>query len=91
VRSRYQDIDLVIVRENTEDLYAGIEFEKGDPNIVKLSQLVEASGQKTFRPDAGISIKAISVTGTERISRSPSPTRARTSAARSAPSPRPIS
>ncbi len=31
VRSRYEDIDLVIVRENTEDLYAGIEFEAGSP------------------------------------------------------------
>ncbi len=69
VRSRYEKIDLVIVRENTEDLYAGIEFEKGDPNIEKLSKLVVDSGQNTFRPDSGISIKSISVTGTERIVR----------------------
>jgi len=69
VRSRYQEIDLVVVRENTEDLYAGIEFEKGDAHIPELSHLVEQSGQKTFRPDSGISIKAISVTGTERIVR----------------------
>jgi len=67
VRSRYEDVNLVIVRENTEDLYAGIEFEKGDPHIDQLAKLVEESGQKPFRADSGISIKAISVTGTQRI------------------------
>ncbi len=67
VRSRYEDVNLVIVRENTEDLYAGIEFEKGDPHIKQLAKLVEESGQKPFRADSGISIKAISVTGTQRI------------------------
>jgi isocitrate dehydrogenase (NAD+) len=67
VRSRYEDVHLVIVRENTEDLYAGIEFEKGDPHIEQLAKLVEESGQKPFRADSGISIKAISVTGTQRI------------------------
>lgn len=36
VRSRYKDIDLVIVRENTEDLYAGIEFQKGTPDALAL-------------------------------------------------------
>jgi isocitrate dehydrogenase (NAD+) len=69
VRSRYDNIDIVIVRENTEDLYAGIEFQKGDPSIEKLARLVEESGQKPFRPDSGISIKSISVTGTRRIVR----------------------
>ena len=67
VRSRYEDVNLVIVRENTEDLYAGIEFEKGDPHVGQLAKLVEESGQKPFRADSGISIKAISVTGTQRI------------------------
>jgi len=67
VRSRYEDVNLVIVRESTEDLYAGIEFEKGDPHIKQLAKLVEESGQKPFRADSGISIKAISVTGTQRI------------------------
>ncbi len=67
VRSRYEDVHLVIVRENTEDLYAGIEFEKGDPHIEQLAKLVEERGQKPFRADSGISIKAISVTGTQRI------------------------
>ncbi len=67
VRSRYENIDLVVVRENTEDLYAGIEFEKGSPYVGRLSQLVEESGQGKIREDAGISIKAISEFGTRRI------------------------
>ena len=45
VRSRYENVDIVIVRESTEDLYAGIEFERGSEWMPKLSQLVEASGQ----------------------------------------------
>ena len=67
VRSRYANIDLVIFRENTEDLYAGIEFEQGRPQtkdlIAKISELTGAR----IRPDSGISIKPISITGTERI------------------------
>ena len=65
--SRYTDIDLVIVRENTEDLYAGIEFDEGAPEVAELSQLIEASGQKTFKPDSAISVKPISVSGSRRI------------------------
>jgi isocitrate dehydrogenase (NAD+) len=69
VRTRFADanVDLVVVRENTEDLYAGIEFEKGSPYVARLSKLAEESGQGTIREDAGISIKPISVFGTERI------------------------
>ena len=65
--SRYTDIDLVIVRENTEDLYAGIEFDEGAPEVAELSQLIEASGQKTFKTDSAISVKPISVSGSRRI------------------------
>lgn len=65
--SRYTDIDLVIVRENTEDLYAGIEFDEGAPEVAELSQLIEASGQKTFKSDSAISVKPISVSGSRRI------------------------
>ena len=65
--SRYTDIDLVIVRENTEDLYAGIEFDEGAPEVAELSQLIEVSGQKTFKPDSAISVKPISVSGSRRI------------------------
>ena len=65
--SRYQDIDLVIVRENTEDLYAGIEFDEGASEVGELSQLIERSGQKTFVPDSAISIKPISISRSRRI------------------------
>ena len=65
--SRYTDIDLVIVRENTEDLYAGIEFDEGAPEVAEFSQLIEASGQKTFKSDSAISVKPISVSGSRRI------------------------
>jgi len=69
VRSRYDDVDIVIVRENTEDLYAGIEFERGSEWIPKLSELTEASGQGAIRADAGVSLKPISEFGTRRIVR----------------------
>jgi len=69
VRSRYKNIDLVIVRENTEDLYAGIEFQKGTPEAEKLIGQIEKLSPQKIRPDSGISIKPISVAGTERIVR----------------------
>ncbi|HNX68380.1 MAG TPA: isocitrate/isopropylmalate dehydrogenase family protein [Candidatus Omnitrophota bacterium] len=69
VRSRYKNIDLVIVRENTEDLYAGIEFQKGTPGATALITEIEKLSQRKIRPDSGVSIKPISVTGTERIVR----------------------
>ncbi|HZT07847.1 MAG TPA: isocitrate/isopropylmalate dehydrogenase family protein [Chloroflexota bacterium] len=69
VRSRYQDVDVVIVRENTEDLYAGIEFEQGTDQTRRLIDiLTEMSGQQ-IRPDSAISIKPISIYGTQRIVR----------------------
>jgi isocitrate dehydrogenase (NAD+) len=68
VRSRYTGIDIVVVRENTEDLYAGIEFEVGKPGTKDLiAKIQELSPGAKIRPDSGISIKPISVTGTERI------------------------
>ena len=67
VRTRYDNVDIVIVRENTEDLYAGIEFERGSEWLPKLSALVEASGQGTLREDAGVTLKAISEFGVRRI------------------------
>lgn len=69
VRSKYKDIDLVVVRENTEDLYAGIEFEEGKPDTKKLIKEIEKIGKKPIRPDSGVSIKPISRFGTERIVR----------------------
>ena len=67
VRSRYQNIDLIIVRENTEDLYAGIEFQKGTPEATEIISDIERLSKEKIRPDSGISIKPISVSGTERI------------------------
>ena len=69
VRSRYSDIDLVLVRENTEDLYAGIEFEKGKDDTLELIDWLNKHSQRTITPDSGISIKPISVAGTSRIVR----------------------
>jgi len=69
VKSRYEDIDLVIVRENTEDLYAGIEFEEGSKEAKELIDFLKARGAKIRFEDAGISIKPISITGSERIVR----------------------
>lgn len=69
VRSRFDDIDLVVVRENTEDLYAGIEFEKGAAETAELTEWLNAHSDRKIGPDTGISIKPISVEGTERIVR----------------------
>jgi isocitrate dehydrogenase (NAD+) len=65
--SKYDDIDLVIVRENTEDLYAGIEFKKDEPDTKKLIEELETMSKKKIRHDSGISIKPISVSGSRRI------------------------
>ncbi len=67
VRSKYDNIDLVIVRENTEDLYAGIEYEKGSRETLELIDWLNAHSSRKIGPDAGISIKPITVAGTERI------------------------
>jgi isocitrate dehydrogenase (NAD+) len=66
-RTRYENVDLVIIRENTEDLYAGIEFEKGSEDTNKLIDFINSLTRKMIRPDSGISIKPISVYATERI------------------------
>jgi isocitrate dehydrogenase (NAD+) len=66
VRTRFDDVDLVIVRENTEDLYAGIEFEEGTSAALDLIAWIEAHGGR-IRPDSGISIKPISIGGSRRI------------------------
>ena len=66
---RYDDVDLVIVRENSEDLYAGVEFEEGSKAAAKLIEFCKAEGAGVIRPDSGISIKPISVMGSDRIVR----------------------
>jgi isocitrate dehydrogenase (NAD+) len=60
-------LDIVIVRENTEDLYAGIEFKKDEKNTLELIKYLNNMSKTQIRVDSGISIKPISVTGTERI------------------------
>ena len=67
VRSRFEDIDLIIVRENTEDLYAGIEYEEGTAEADELIGWIEQHGGKLRHRDAGISIKPLSVSGTRRV------------------------
>jgi len=67
VRTRFEEVDLVVVRENTEDLYAGIEFEQGTDETRELISWIESHGGKLAHDDAGISIKPISITGSRRI------------------------
>ncbi len=69
VRSKYDSIDLVIVRENTEDLYAGIEFAEGEADTLELIDTVNRLAGKDIRRDSGISIKPISIFGTQRVFR----------------------
>jgi isocitrate dehydrogenase (NAD+) len=65
----FADTDIVIVRENTEDLYAGIEFEEGTSDAKKVIDFLNGIQKKQIRADSGISIKPISITGAERIVR----------------------
>lgn len=67
VKSSYKDIDLVIIRENSEDLYAGIEFEEGKTETKELIAKIEEYAHKKIRQDSGISIKPISKYASERI------------------------
>jgi isocitrate dehydrogenase (NAD+) len=67
VRTRYDDVDLVIVRETTEDIYAGIEFEQGTEEAEELIAWLVSHGRKLPQPDTGISIKPTSITGTRRV------------------------
>jgi isocitrate dehydrogenase (NAD+) len=69
VPTRHPGVDLVVIRENTEDLYAGIEFEAGRPETAALREELRALGAPYIRPDAGVSVKPISVTGARRIVR----------------------
>jgi len=67
VPSLYKGVDIVIVRENTEDLYAGIEFEKGTPEAAQLIKLTAETKRGKIREDSGISLKMISEMGSRRI------------------------
>jgi isocitrate dehydrogenase len=63
------NLDVVIFRENTEDVYSGIEFEQGTPEAVKLIDFLERELGQSVREDSGIGVKPISVYGTERLVR----------------------
>jgi isocitrate dehydrogenase (NAD+) len=69
VRTRFPDTDIVVVRENHEDLYAGVEYEIGSDDTARLREFIEETNGTKLRDDGGISIKPISVTGTKRIVR----------------------
>jgi isocitrate dehydrogenase (NAD+) len=69
VPSPYRDVDIVVVRENTEDLYAGIEFEKDIPETAKLINFIKETRGDVVRADSGFSIKMISEAGSRRIVR----------------------
>ena len=68
-----EKLDIVIFRENTEDVYAGIEFKEGTPEAKKvldfLNNTMLAGTKKKIREDSGIGIKPISITGTKRLVR----------------------
>lgn len=69
VRSRYDNVDLVLVRENTEDLYAGIEYEAGTADAEHVIAELNKLQKRQIAPGSGISIKPISREGSERIVR----------------------
>jgi len=69
VPSPYKDIDVVVVRENLEDLYSGIEFERGTTAAAKLIKLVAKTSGSVLGTDSGFSLKVISEAGSRRIVR----------------------
>jgi len=64
-----EQMNVVIFRENTEDVYAGIEWAKGTPEAKKIIEFLEREMGKKVRPDSGIGIKPISETGSKRLMR----------------------
>ena len=65
----FSDVDIIVVRENTEGLYAGIEFEKDKPETARLLEMVNESLGKKIKADSGISLKVISEAASRRIVR----------------------
>ncbi len=64
-----ENIDIVIIRENTEDLYAGVEFEVKEESTLELIKFIESKGKGKINKDSGISIKPISKCASERIAK----------------------
>jgi isocitrate dehydrogenase (NAD+) len=69
VRTRYENVDIVVVRENTEDLYAGIEYEAGSEEADRVIEMLSGLQAKQITPGSGISVKPMSAEATERIVR----------------------
>jgi isocitrate dehydrogenase (NAD+) len=69
VSTRHPSVDLVVIRENTEDLYAGIEFERGSQRLRWLREELRRLAGFEIREDTGVTVKPISVSGTQRIVR----------------------
>ncbi|HEV1997057.1 MAG TPA: isocitrate/isopropylmalate dehydrogenase family protein [Candidatus Dormibacteraeota bacterium] len=70
VRSRYAHIDIIMVRENTEDAYMGVEFQEGQPETHEVIDFLNEKSGKPIRQDSGITIKPISVFGSRRVVKS---------------------
>ncbi len=66
-RNLRDDLDFVIVRENTEDIYAGLEFEQGTPDAAHMIEEISGLLKKQIRKDSGLSIKPVSISGSRRI------------------------
>jgi isocitrate dehydrogenase (NAD+) len=69
IRAPFKGVDIVVVRENTEDLYSGIEFARGDSGTKKLLDLVHDAMGKELNKDCAVSLKVISQTASRRIAR----------------------
>lgn len=62
-----EKLNIIVFRENTEDVYAGIEFQQGTPEAKRIIDFLKNELDKAVRPDSGVGIKPISVTGTKRL------------------------
>jgi isocitrate dehydrogenase (NAD+) len=67
VQSTFDNIDLVVVRENLEDIYAGVEFDDGTPEAAEVIEAINARSKKQIAPSAAISVKMITPEGSRRI------------------------
>ncbi len=67
LRSRYENIDLIIVRENTEDLYSGIEYQRGTPEYEEILEVIARTSGHKLDPNSAITLKYITVAATRRI------------------------
>ncbi|HHJ00688.1 MAG TPA: isocitrate/isopropylmalate dehydrogenase family protein [Candidatus Aerophobetes bacterium] len=67
VRSNFKDVDIVVIRENTEDLYAGVEFEEGKEETRRFIEFIQEQKGIKIKEDSGISIKPISLSSSRRI------------------------